>query len=242
MINLAVSFQYDGKVLKNDTTLSKIKLFRESGDKQIRDEIILGNIKLVYKVINRYFNSYKKHHDDLFQAGVIGLLKTVRDYKLGTNTRFSTYAFHKIVGEIRKFIRDNLGNKLPRKNYKVLIEYQKLKEQGYNYEEIAEKIGEKKLAKSLSFKFNKSIFEEVYEEVRLIDTLGKDTKFQEEMFDIREFIDELSNVEQKVFKMYFWEEYPQPKIAEEIGYSQPGVAHIVRRIRRKYKEEYINDK
>ena len=95
----------DLKVLKES---EKIELLRKahSGDKQARDELIKGNLRLVLSVIQRFSNS-GENMDDLFQVGVIGLIKAIDNFNLDLDVRFSTYAVPMCIGEIRRYLRDD---------------------------------------------------------------------------------------------------------------------------------------
>ncbi len=93
------------KVLKEK---EKMELLRRmhSGDKSARDELINGNLRLVLSVVQRFTNS-GENPDDLFQVGCIGLIKAVDNFDINQNVRFSTYAISMIIGEIRRYLRDN---------------------------------------------------------------------------------------------------------------------------------------
>lgn len=92
-------------VLKNEEMR---KLFKElqDGDISAREKLVNGNLRLVLSVIQR-FNNRGEYVDDLFQVGCIGLMKSIDNFDLGQNVRFSTYAVPMIIGEIRRYLRDN---------------------------------------------------------------------------------------------------------------------------------------
>ena len=93
------------KVLKNEETERLLKKAR-SGDKLARKELINGNLRLVLSVVQR-FAMRKENMDDLFQVGCIGLIKAVDNFDISQNVKFSTYAVPMIIGEIRRYLRDN---------------------------------------------------------------------------------------------------------------------------------------
>ena len=95
----------DIKVLKESEKIELLKKARQ-GDKQARDELIKGNLRLVLSVIQRFQNRGESM-DDLFQVGVIGLIKAIDNFNLDLNVKFSTYAVPMCIGEIRRYLRDD---------------------------------------------------------------------------------------------------------------------------------------
>src|SRR5690625_381090 len=93
-------------VLKNEEMRELFKRLQQDGDLSAREELVNGNLRLVLSVIQR-FNNRGEHVDDLFQVGCIGLMKSIDNFDLSHNVRFSTYAVPMIVGEIRRYLRDN---------------------------------------------------------------------------------------------------------------------------------------
>ena len=94
--------------LKTLTDKEKRELLERShnGDKAARDELIAGNLRLVLSIVQR-FSSRGEDPDDLFQVGCVGLIKSIDNFDLGQDVKFSTYAVPMIIGEIRRFLRDN---------------------------------------------------------------------------------------------------------------------------------------
>src|SRR5690625_4567527 len=93
-------------VLKNEEMRKLFKQLQNHGDLSAREELISGNLRLVLSVIKR-FNNRGEYVDDLFQVGCIGLMKSIDNFDLAHNVRFSTYAVPMIIGEIRRYLRDN---------------------------------------------------------------------------------------------------------------------------------------
>src|SRR5690554_4213726 len=93
-------------VLKNEEMKKLFIRLQEDGDLSAREELVNGNLRLVLSVIQR-FNNRGEYVDDLFQVGCIGLMKSIDNFDLGHNVRFSTYAVPMIIGEIRRYLRDN---------------------------------------------------------------------------------------------------------------------------------------
>lgn len=92
-------------VLKNNEMRELFKRM-QAGDITAREELVNGNLRLVLSVIQR-FNNRGEYGDDLFQVGCIGLMKSIDNFDLGHNVKFSTYAVPMIIGEIRRYLRDN---------------------------------------------------------------------------------------------------------------------------------------
>ena len=132
------------KVLKSDETIELLKRLRAG--ENVKDEIVMGNLKLVLSAVKPY-RSQKYSLDDLFQIGVIGLIKSIDNFDVSKNVMFSTYAVPMIVGEIRRYLRDNNSIRVSRSirdlAYKVLAAKEKLSKQNGKeptVEEIAKEL------------------------------------------------------------------------------------------------------
>lgn len=121
-------------ILQNSLYLKKKKrssffLQMQAGDKNARETFIKGNLRLVLSVIQR-FNNRGENIDDLFQVGCIGLMKSIDNFDLSQNVKFSTYAVPMIIGEIRRYLRDNNSIRVSRSlrdiAYKALIMREKI--------------------------------------------------------------------------------------------------------------------
>lgn len=137
------------KVLKESEKMELLKKIK-NGDMNAREELISGNLRLVLSVIQR-FTGRGENSDDLFQVGVIGLIKAIDNFDTSLNVRFSTYAVPMIIGEIRRFLRDNSTMRISRSlrdiAYKALQAKEKLMNNNSaepTVEEIAKEIGAKK--------------------------------------------------------------------------------------------------
>lgn len=110
------------KVLKNEETVELLRRCK-TGDMQAREELIAGNLRLVLSVIQKFTNR-GENVDDLFQVGCIGLIKAIDNFDINLNVRFSTYGVPMIIGEIRRYLRDNSAVRVSRSMrdtaYKVL--------------------------------------------------------------------------------------------------------------------------
>ena len=111
------------KVLTNEEMISLFKKYR-SGDLLAKEELINGNLKLVLSILKKY-NNRTDNMDDLFQVGCIGLIKAIDNFDLSHEVRFSTYAVPMILGEVKRYLRDNNNVKISRSikdlSYKVSI-------------------------------------------------------------------------------------------------------------------------
>ena len=100
------------KVLKNNETIELFKKYQK-GDKLAKEEIVNGNLKLVLSLLKK-FNNRTDNMDDLFQIGCIGLIKSIDNFDPTMGVKFSTYAVPMIIGEVRRFLRDNSAYRIPR--------------------------------------------------------------------------------------------------------------------------------
>ena len=100
------------KVLKNEQTIELLKQAKD-GNKDARDQLVAGNLRLVLSVIQRFTNRGEPM-DDLFQVGCVGLIKSIDNFDISQNVRFSTYAVPMIIGEIRRYLRDNSSMRVSR--------------------------------------------------------------------------------------------------------------------------------
>ena len=114
------------KVLKSEETQELFKRYR-NGDLQAKEELINGNLKLVLSILKR-FNNSKYNLDDLFQVGVIGLIKAIDNFDLSYNLKLSTYACPLILGEIKRYIRDNTSVRVSRSIKELAYQILRVKE------------------------------------------------------------------------------------------------------------------
>ena len=134
------------KVLKESEKMELLKRVK-LGDKKARDELISGNLRLVLSVIQRFTNR-GENLDDLFQVGCIGLIKSIDNFDISQNVRFSTYAVPMIIGEIRRYLRDNNSVRVSRSLRDMAYHAMQAKERLINelqrdptIEEIAQELG-----------------------------------------------------------------------------------------------------
>ncbi len=225
-------------------TEEKDELFRriKEGDEEARELYIKGNLRLVLSVIKRFSNS-NENADDLFQIGCIGLIKAIDNFDTTLNVKFSTYAVPMIIGEIRRYLRDNNSIRVSRSlrdiAYKAIYakeSYVKKNAKEPTISEIAEEIGIEKemIVYAMDAIQNPvSLFEPVYTEggdtLYVMDQIS-DKKNKEEHWieniSIKEAMDRLGERERHIIEMRFYQGKTQMEVADEIGISQAQVSRL----------------
>lgn len=239
------------------TNKEKNELFKriKQGDEDARTEFIRGNLRLVLSVIQRFYGR-GENADDLFQIGCIGLIKSIDNFDLTLGVQFSTYAVPMIIGEIRRYLRDNNSIRVSRSvrdlAYKAIQFKDKFnKESGREptIEEIAKELGVTK--EEIAFSFDAiqdpvSLQEPVYndgsESIYIMDQV-KDTKNSDENWadnmTIAEALKRLNEKEKRIIKKRYFDGRTQMEVAEEIGISQAQVSRLeksaLENIKRYYK-------
>jgi RNA polymerase sporulation-specific sigma factor len=214
----------------------------QAGERSVREELVNGNLRLVLSVIQR-FNNRGESVDDLFQVGCIGLMKAIDNFDLSQNVRFSTYAVPMIIGEIRRYLRDNNPIRVSRSlrdiAYKALHVRDALTNE-HNREPLIQEISEvlNVPKEDIVFALDAiqdpvSLFEPVYQEGgdpifvmdQLSDDKTKDRKWIEEIA-LKEAMTRLNDREKMILSMRFFEGKTQMEVAEEIGISQAQVSRL----------------
>ncbi|MDY5022462.1 MAG: RNA polymerase sporulation sigma factor SigG [Blautia sp.] len=222
----------------------KDELFRriKEGDEKARELYIKGNLRLVLSVIKR-FQSSNENVDDLFQIGCIGLIKAIDNFDTSLQVKFSTYAVPMIIGEIRRYLRDNNSIRVSRSlrdvAYKAIYAketYVKKNLREPTITEIAEEIGIDKetIVYALdAIQSPVSLFEPVYTEsgdtLYVMDQIS-DKKAREdswvENIALKEALCRLPERERHIIQLRFYEGKTQMEVAEEIGISQAQVSRL----------------
>ena len=243
---------YNNKVFICGVDTSKLPLLKEKekeellkkikqGDTLARDELINGNLRLVLSVIQR-FTGRGENIDDLFQVGCIGLIKAIDNFDITQNVRFSTYAVPMIIGEIRRYLRDNNSIRVSRSikdtAYKAMqIKEQLLKEnqEEPTVEEIAKALDIPKsdVVIALESIVNPmSIYDPIYSDggdtIYVLDQLGDkndDTNWLDEIA-FKEAIKDLSDREKLILSLRFMQGKTQMEVSQEIGISQAQVSRL----------------
>ena len=214
----------------------------KNGDENARQELISGNLRLVLSIIQR-FTGRRENMDDLFQVGCIGLVKAVDNFNVEMDVKFSTYAVPMIIGEIRRYLRDNNAIRISRSvrelAYRALQAREELlakKESEPTVGEIAEHLGEKKEAVLHAMEAiiePISLYEPVYNDNgdslylmdQLSDSSGGDERWLENIV-LREAMKKLGERERTIIQLRYYKNKTQMEIAEEIGISQAQVSRL----------------
>ena len=216
----------------------------KQGDREARSELICGNLRLVLSIIQRFTNR-RENMDDLFQVGCIGLVKAVDNFNVDLDVKFSTYAVPMIIGEIRRYLRDNNTVRISRSvrdlAYRALQareEWLREKESEPDLEQLAGVLGEKKEAVLRAMEAIVepiSLYEPVYTEggdsVYVIDQLrdssadSSDEAWLENIM-LRDALATLGERERNIIIQRFYHNKTQMEIADEIGISQAQVSRL----------------
>ncbi len=221
----------------------KIELLRKmhDGDRSAREKLINGNLRLVLSVIQRFQNR-GEHPDDLFQVGVIGLMKAIDNFDISQNVRFSTYAVPMIIGEVRRYLRDNNALRVSRSMrdtaYHAMQAKEKLQTQlnrDPTMEEIAKELDRPVCDVVIALEAivePVSLYEPVYadggEPIYVMDQVGSPETDRDWLDEIvmKETIKALSPREKKILSLRFMQGKTQTEVADEIGISQAQVSRL----------------
>ena len=220
----------------------ELLLKMRNGDTKARETFINGNLRLVLSVIQR-FNNRGENVDDLFQVGCIGLMKSIDNFDLTQNVKFSTYAVPMIIGEIRRYLRDNNSIRVSRSlrdvAYKALLVRDKLIKENNNEPTISQ------IAKELNIPREEvvfaldaiqdpvSLFEPIYHDGgdaiyvmdQISDSKNSDDSWLENI-SIKEAMTKLNDREKLILTLRFFNGRTQMEVADEIGISQAQVSRL----------------
>lgn len=220
----------------------ELLLKMRNGDTKARETFINGNLRLVLSVIQR-FNNRGENVDDLFQVGCIGLMKSIDNFELTQNVKFSTYAVPMIIGEIRRYLRDNNSIRVSRSlrdvAYKALLVRDKLIKENNKEPTISQ------IAKELNIPREEvvfaldaiqdpvSLFEPIYHDGgdaiyvmdQISDSKNSDDSWLENI-SIKEAMKKLNDREKLILTLRFFNGRTQMEVADEIGISQAQVSRL----------------
>ena len=243
---------YNNKVIICGVDTSKLPLLKEkekeellkkvkSGDKTARDKLINGNLRLVLSVIQR-FTGRGENLDDLFQVGCIGLIKSIDNFDITQNVRFSTYAVPMIIGEIRRYLRDNNSVRVSRSIKDTAYKAMQVKEQLTSKNQNEPTVQE--IAKELEIPVEDvvialesivspiSLYDPVYSDggdtIYVLDQVGDNNDDRNWLDEIalKEAIKNLSEREKHILSLRFMQGKTQMEVSEEIGISQAQVSRL----------------
>ena len=228
------------KVLSENEKIRLLKRMHE-GDQKAREELVNGNLRLVLSVIQR-FTQRGENLDDLFQVGCIGLIKSIDNFDISQNVRFSTYAVPMIIGEIRRYLRDNNSIRISRSvrdtAYKAMQVKERLTNQNQKEPTVDEIAAVMELPKEEvvmaleSIVEPVSLYEPVYSDggdtIYVMDQVGdhNDDKNWLDEIALKEAIRGLSDREKKILNLRFFKGMTQIEVSSEIGISQAQVSRL----------------
>jgi len=230
------------KVLKNEETIQLLEEYKKTNNNNILDKIILGNMKLILSVIKN-FSARCDNQDDLFQIGCIGLIKAINNFDTQYNLKFSTYAVPMIIGEIKRYLRDNTPVRISRQIKDLAYKSLKAKEEYMeaNNEEPSEEI----LASILNVETSDiqealnstqsvvSLYDTVYgegdESIYIIDQLSDESQSSEKTINhitLKHALSKLNKAQKDVIRDRYYLGKTQFEIASEFNISQAQVSRI----------------
>ncbi len=229
------------KVLKEEEKMALLREIRETGSKEAKDKLIQGNLRLVLSVIQK-FTGRGEDIDDLFQIGVVGLIKAINNFDISKEVRFSTYCVPMISGELRRYLRDFNQIKVSRSLRDMAYQAMQAKERitvrlqrEPTISEIAAEIGAKRedvvvALESVSDPI--SIYDPIYSDsgdtLYVLDQLRDKDTVESWMGEIslRHAIRHLEQREQNILYLRFFQGKTQTEVAQEIGISQAQVSRL----------------
>ena len=229
------------KVLKNDETMELLRRTKE-GDQEARRQLIEGNLRLVLSVIQR-FSGRGENADDLFQVGCVGLIKAIDNFDISQPVRFSTYGVPMIIGEIRRYLRDNSAIRVSRSMrdtaYRVLQVRDRFLTENQReptVEQIAQELGiprEEVVFAMDAIVDPVSLYEPVYSDggdaICVMDQV-RDTKNTDEdctdRIALKEAMKHLDPRERRILSLRFYEGKTQMEVSAEVGISQAQVSRL----------------
>lgn len=226
-----------------------------NGDKEARNILITENMGLIWSIVKR-FAGRGYEIEDLFQIGSIGLIKAVDKFDMTYDVKFSTYAVPMITGEIKRFLRDDGMIKVSRNLKEVVVKVQRAREMITKFkggdptiEEISKEIGvtSEEIVMALEAGYEvESIYKTIYQgdgnAIQLVDKIEEKKNDNEEMINkmvLSEMINDLSEKEQNVIRMRYFEDKTQTDIAKEMGISQVQVSRMEKKILMRMKEKLV---
>ena len=227
--------------LKNAEMLELIKRIKQ-GDELARDEFVVANLRLVLSVVQR-FSGKREKSDYMFQVGCVGLMKAIDNFDMSLNVRFSTYAVPMIIGEIRRFLRDNNSIRVSRSLRDIAYKSLQAREmltaklnREPSIEEIAKQIDvkPKDVAFSLdaiseTVSLNEPVYNDGSESVRVMDQISDEHNSDEavvEKIALKEALIRLSPREKEILLLRYYIGKTQMEVSDEIGISQAQVSRL----------------
>lgn len=226
----------------SDKEKKELLLLVRKGDDDARNKLIDGNLRLVLSIIQRFTNR-RENLDDLFQVGCIGLIKAIDNFNTDLDVKFSTYAVPMIIGEVRRYLRDNNTIRVSRSvrdlAYRALQARERLQgldAQEPTVEQIAKEIDESPEAVAAAIEAiaePMSLYDPVYSDggdsIYVMDQISDSNSHDEAWLEdiaLREALKTLGERERAIINMRFFKGKTQMEIAQEIGISQAQVSRL----------------
>lgn len=241
------------KVLKESEKIELLKKVKEYGDEDARDQLVNGNLRLVLSVVQKFTNR-GENLDDLFQVGCIGLIKSIDNFDTSHNVRFSTYAVPMIIGEIRRYLRDNNSIRVSRSLRDTAYKAMQIKERlvSENMKEptidaIAKEMGVSKTDVVIALEAivePVSLYEPAYSDggdtIFVMDQVGDKTGDKDWLDEIslKEAIKNLNEREKKILSLRFFVGKTQMEVAQEIGITYNKMQYIFKRHKSGHQGDY----
>ncbi len=228
--------------LLSEKEKKELLLLVKQGDKDAREKYIKGNLRLVLSVIQRFSHS-NENADDLFQVGCVGLMKAIDNFDVTLDVKFSTYAVPMIIGEVRRYLRDNNSIRVSRSlrdiAYKAIYTKENFLKENNREPTIEEIAGKLNMEKEMvlfaldAIVTPMSLYEPVYQEggdtLYVMDQV-KDKKNREENWieeiSLKEAMKKLKPREYDIIRRRFFEGQTQTEVAQEISISQAQVSRL----------------
>lgn len=233
--------------LLNDEETRELIALAQSGDAPAKDRLVQHNLRLVMKITHRFKNSGYEL-EDLFQVGTIGLIKAIRDFELSRELKFSTYAVPRIIGEIRRFLRDDGPIKVSRTLKESANQIRRFKDhfvKTEGYEPTLQQISKgtgfdvEKIIKAIEADQDPtSLFSPIYEkdgeQILLVDQIESgETSFADGEINrlaLRQVLNKLDERSQQIVYLRYFREKTQTEIADILGISQVHVSRLEKKI------------
>ena len=239
--------------LKNEETMDLLRRTKQ-GDKKAREELISGNLRLVLSVIQK-FSGRGENADDLFQVGCIGLIKAIDNFDTNQPVKFSTYGVPMIIGEIRRYLRDNSSIRVSRSMrdtaYRVLRVKEKIMgetQREPTVEQIAAELGiprEEVVFALDAIMEPVSLYEPVYSDgsgdaICVMDQVSDTKNTDESWIDqiaLKEAVRRLTDREKNILALRFYDGKTQMEVSNEVGISQAQVSRLEKNAINQIKKE-----
>lgn len=226
----------------------------KNGENDLKDEFIEANLRLVLSIIKK-FNNRGENINDIFQVGVIGLIKAIDNFDISQPVQFSTYAVPMIIGEIKRYLRDNSAFRVTRslRDLAYLIsqekeKYVREKNEEPTIDEICKLVNASKEDVVLaidSMVAPMSIYDSVYndggDQIFLLDQLKNEKEESEQLIDniaIRQMLNKLNEKERRIIERRYFQDKTQTELASELGVSQAQISRIEKNALEKIKKRY----